>query len=1160
MKTFIIIGIISGLLGCRLAAQTADQDVATGLNYLASQDVVHANQQFTNALALSPTNASANALVAVTRLLLLPTVPAGSNLLNSLGFSKGGRDIFNWTSSLPASVSSGKQLPSENTAVLVAFYHTNIMAALAASRTNLAAITDPGFALSLTAGETSLQAATVDYGDILMLQALERVAEFVGYTASAQNGDVVLSQLQSLAKNDGLTVQKLLATYPSLLTLANTNYLASSKGALTNAIALYFAASDFIRNVRAPGAPALFTLSDADTNDEALFRTELTNVLASLNGPAQFNAPDPVTIDASKYFTGAKTLRSLLPQFNGDLYVPGTLPDYTFGGTLVDVPAYQVEEQLEHIFYSYAGIYVGQNGLYDDNSAINNGNGGYGSFAVFVSTNEQATVIGTDEGDGSDDNNAFGVIAQFNVDGNGGWSFQSNNVSGYGSFDKNGDFNGQLNYSNGLSVYLYASELATPGPLQNAAGYYSGTIQGGNATKLKAVLASDGEISFCPTSANGTPDNGSYAQLDANNRFITTSVSGTVIAGSLNPNTFVISGTFTNGSQSHGTWTMSRLAKVPADTAPVITKDLPSALTARLGTNLTLSVAASGTPPLSFQWYSNSVPLLWTTTNVLVIDHLSYSAAGAYSVTIENVAGEADSAVLNLVVVPELVPPTNQITLPTAGLQVSNAMYTVTGKAGDNVAVSNVMVQIDNGGWNPASTSNLWATWTAQVSLVPGSNTVQAYAVDTSANISKTNTVVFHYVASAPLTVQLAGRGTISPNDSNALLQIGASYTLKASAVAGSGFAFTNWTGGTGLPLVWLTNGPTVKFTMASNLVLQANFVDTNRPALTWTNVVNDAGNLLVTGIANETVAQVFARINGGLWSSGSVDTNSRTWSWGTSMTNLIAGTNHFQYYAEGFLGNFSLTNSPTLTYMVDALLTVQTNGLGVLTPNYNGASLQLGENYSITAMPAAGFIFTNWTGGTNFPLSVITNRPTVQFLMATNLILQANFVETNRPTLVIVSPTAGQHVNNALAYVIGTATDKWQVTGVWCQLNSNSWVMAGSTNEWANWTNVFQLAAGTNKIRAYAANLGGNFSTTNSVSVLSSNAFQLRFNLTHAPDPSGMVFNLQLSSGLNGNIEVSTNLADWTTLTHFVGTNASVSFRDPAATNGMRFYRAVVP
>ena len=71
-----------------------------------------------------------------------------------------------------------------------------------------------------------------------------------------------------------------------------------SKGALANAIALYLAASDFIRNVRAPGAQALFNLSPDETNTEAIFRSELTNVLASLNQPVLFKPNSPATIYA----------------------------------------------------------------------------------------------------------------------------------------------------------------------------------------------------------------------------------------------------------------------------------------------------------------------------------------------------------------------------------------------------------------------------------------------------------------------------------------------------------------------------------------------------------------------------------------------------------------------------------------------------------------------------------------------------------------------------------------------------------------------------------------------------------------------------------------------------------------------------------------------
>ena len=75
--------------------------------------------------------------------------------------------------------------------------------------------------------------------------------------------------------------------------------------------------------------------------------------------------------------------------------------------------------------------------------------------------------------------------------------------------------------------------------------------------------------------------------------------------------------------------------------------------------------------------------------------------------------------------------------------------------------------------------------------------------MDTSGNISTTNSVSFQYVVSAPLQVQMTGLGTVSPNYSNAVLALGQSYSMTAKP--GTGFMFTNWAGGTGLPLVVLT-------------------------------------------------------------------------------------------------------------------------------------------------------------------------------------------------------------------------------------------------------------------------------------------------------------------------------------------------------------------
>ncbi len=1170
------------LLASGLAAQTADGLVSAGRACLTTQNLTGAYSNFNAAVALSSTNETANALLAVTRLLVLPQQPAGSNFLNSLGFPKSGRNIYNWTSTLPKDINGKFILPTNNTSVAIAFYRTNIMAALAASRTNLAQITDPNFTLSLTAAETSIESVTVDYGDFLLLQALERAAEFAGYTLNAHNFNVVARQLQLLSQTNDLTIQAVLADYPSLLNLSNTTDLAASEGVFTNAIVLYQQASDFIRNIRPPGAVRLFNLETNDLAKEATFRTLLTNVLLSLNAPTELSPSNANAIASTAYlgayFSGAHSLRSLIPQFYGNAYVNDTLPDYTFGGIVPDWPAYQTEAGLRKKFYSYAGTYAGQ--VYD----ITYGDPDAGVFGVGVSTNGQATVIGydVDSFQNIDGSQSGGVSAQFNVDPHGNWQFNSNSVagvSGYGSIGKDGSFSGELDFTNGDSVWLngFQPAIQSPlGPFQNAAGGYSGTWSGTDkgqpiSGSLIAGLSANGYIVFC-IFHNGAQNDGGLGQFGSNNQFTTTdTASGATISGTLTNATFKIGGTFNNSDAgASGTFTLSRSNSVPFDVPPAITTP-PQNKNVSTGSNVTFSVTATGSAPLCYQWYCNDTLILGATSASFVVTNAPLSASGnSYSVAINNVVG-GTNATATLTVVPESIPPTNQITAPTPGLQVSNSFYTVTGKAGDNVAVSNVFYQLNKTGWNPATpvSANQWSNWTAQVILIQGSNTVQAYAVDTSGNVSTTNTVIFDYIVSAPLQVQMTGRGTISPNYSNAWLEIGRNYSITSAPA--SGFAFTNWVISTNWIGGVTVTGTNLTFMMASNLTLQANFLDTSKPTLSITNlaagqrVSNAVFTVKGTASDNWQVSNVVCQLNGGGWNAATNINNWTNWAAGVTLT---PGTNLVQAFAVDTTGNTSTTNSVSFQFVVTNQLQIRASGLGTVSPNYSNAWLEIGRNYSITSAPASGFVFTNWVTATNWIGGVTTTKTNLQFMMASNLTLQVTFADVTKPTLAITAPTAGQHMTNALANVVGTASDNWKVSAVWYQLTNKiltggTWSLAATTNNYTNWTATVTLAAGTNTVKAYAVDLGGNYSTTSSVSVLSSNTFKLQLDFAQSQPltSTGLNFTLQISSNLNGHIQISTNLLTWATLTNFVGTNTTLNFRDPAATNAnSRFYRAVIP
>jgi uncharacterized repeat protein (TIGR03803 family) len=506
------------------------------------------------------------------------------------------------------------------------------------------------------------------------------------------------------------------------------------------------------------------------------------------------------------------------------------------------------------------------------------------------------------------------------------------------------------------------------------------------------------------------------------------------------------------------------------------------------------------------------------------------------------------------------------IVSPTANEFWSNEVSTVTGTASDNApgrAITNVLYSLNGAAWTNPATTNGWNSWASSVLLAPGTNTLQAYAMDDAGNISVTNTVKFVY--GATLTVLTSGAGSISPNYNGALLPLGASYSMTAKAA--EGFTFANWTGGTNLPLNVVTNGTTVRFLVESNLMLQANFMDVTKPTLSITNVkagmnVSNA-DFTVKGKAgdNSAVSNVLYSLNDTGWSNAMT---ANDWSNWTAAVTLTPGTNTIAAYAVDTTGNVSTTNTLKFFYVVNASLTVSTNGRGTVSPNDNGALLLIGRSYSIKATAGTGFAFANWTGGTSLPLDVLTNGTTVKFLMESNLMLQANFLDVTKPGLTIKSPTAGQKITNALATIIGTATDNWQVGSVWYQLNGGAWNLGMTANGYTNWTSsLLTLVAGTNSVNAYAVDLGGNFSATNRVSFVSSNAFllQLDFAMPQPLTSTGLNFTLQLSPGLNGQIQFSTNLATWAALTNFVGTNTTLNFHDAEATNSsQRFYRAVIP
>ncbi len=100
--------------------------------------------------------------------------------------------------------------------------------------------------------------------------------------------------------------------------------------------------------------------------------------------------------------------------------------------------------------------------------------------------------------------------------------------------------------------------------------------------------------------------------------------------------------------------------------APVFTSQ-PASQVVLSGSTATLTAFADGTAPISYQWYSNNVPVSGATSSTLTLPNVQTSADGSYYVTASNSVGTATSDPAQLTV--------------TASVFVPNSAYNLTGFA-----------------------------------------------------------------------------------------------------------------------------------------------------------------------------------------------------------------------------------------------------------------------------------------------------------------------------------------------------------------------------------------------------------------------------------------------------------------------------------------------
>jgi subtilisin family serine protease len=256
----------------------------------------------------------------------------------------------------------------------------------------------------------------------------------------------------------------------------------------------------------------------------------------------------------------------------------------------------------------------------------------------------------------------------------------------------------------------------------------------------------------------------------------------------------------------------------------------------------------------------------------------------------------------------------------------------------------------------------------------------------------------------------------LSSPTSNSQFAPGASISLQAMASAGTAggritnFAFVidglmvasgsgstlifNWmptmTGEYSITAVATDDQGLTVTSEASNI--QVGNADTIPPTVTISTAPANGAKLsepgvFIGGTASDDVAVQSVEV---MVNNGHPQLANGTANW-TAQVALAAGPNLIRVYSVDTSGNVSANATLSVTYVATSTITVETSGLGTVSPNLDGAQLQIGQTYTLKANPAAGEAFAGWNGAAS-------QSRTLTFVMQSNLVLTANFVPSPFP------------------------------------------------------------------------------------------------------------------------------------------------------------------
>ncbi|MEI7935189.1 MAG: hypothetical protein WCK27_00740 [Verrucomicrobiota bacterium] len=385
--------------------------------------------------------------------------------------------------------------------------------------------------------------------------------------------------------------------------------------------------------------------------------------------------------------------------------------------------------------------------------------------------------------------------------------------------------------------------------------------------------------------------------------------------------------------------------------------------------------------------------------------------------------------------------PAVTIVSPTPGSTVYSAILPFSGTATGKNQVILVYYQLNNGPWEPATTSNGWTNWTAFVTLNSGANLFTVYAEDAVGN-SGSSSIMVNAVLPLPWSPSQLGTNLslwLDASSSGSVTVNGANVS-QWSDISGRGNNVTN-SNVSAQPLyqpTGLNNLPTINFSTSGMWLV-------------------GTGTFGVSGNSPRALAAV---MNGGLLATG---TPANTEAFGFDIT---AGGNVWAPY---FYGTDVYGYAPAFSYHSVVMFGQYSNGVG---SGYANGSFFGSTSFTANTVPAPIRLGTRSDGATRtgaFSEIVYVNtalpsaqQQRLEGYLAWKWGLQTN-LPASHPYYNIAPAVAPNNALVAIAQATSTIAPR-TLSFAWSTIAGVSYQVEYSTNlSSANWINLGNIVVATN-------------------------------------------------------------------------------------------------